>query len=653
MIQRSPLAQWLIRLSRRVSEGSKPSDIRAVGQPGSSGTTSGGGRTMIQRSPLAQWLIRLSRRVSEGSKPSDIRAVGQPGSSGTTSGGGGTMIRRSPLAQWLIRLSRRVSEGRKSSDIPAVGHPSSSGPMSGGGGTMIQRSPLAQWLIRLSRRISEGSKSSDIPTVGHPSSSGPMSGGGGTMIQRSPLAQWLIRLGRRVGGGTMIRRSPLAQWLIRLSENPPRVRRGYLIAIGVTALTTGITLVLLKAWLPPTPPPPPGEAPPFVLYYHLEDLPGVSDKVKAAQRQLLLVAEPFVYDNETKLAYFEVEILSTNGFKSDGWADLLSLDGIINALLIERLFGDETRIAFDGDAQSLDNLVEEIQLVNEEAGWVVELGKGVWNGLKDLLRSLWDLLNDPVKAAADLGDAAIAIAEYVGNTPPGQMVRDVDEFGSAYLMERACEVANGESIQFLDMKTKRGRAIIWAKVGAQLSGQLAFDVALIFAPFSKLAWADKAADVGKVANTAQSLRRAGMARAGADRTARSIQLFPKLQQQTEALAKRASRDSWSWDKVYRDAFFTKHPQLDGKVVIHHAIEQQVLTRYPGVMTEAEIHSLKNLRGIPIALNDDLHLSKIRKEWNKFYRENPPGTVDAKKLLDKAQEIDRKYGHLFNPPITQR
>ena len=59
---------------------------------------------------------------------------------------------------------------------------------------------------------------------------------------------------------------------------------------------------------------------------------------------------------------------------------------------------------------------------------------------------------------------------------------------------------------------------------------------------------------------------------------------------------------------YRATFFHANPELQGKVIVHHAVEQQVLKRYPGVVTEAEIHSLENLRGIPKALNSDLHLS---------------------------------------------
>jgi hypothetical protein len=66
--------------------------------------------------------------------------------------------------------------------------------------------------------------------------------------------------------------------------------------------------------------------------------------------------------------------------------------------------------------------------------------------------------------------------------------------------------------------------------------------------------------------------------------------------------------------------------------------------------EAEIHSLQNLRGIPNALNSDLHLSKIRREWNAFYRTHPNATKEE--LLEKATEIDLEYGSQFLPPCNQ-
>lgn len=99
---------------------------------------------------------------------------------------------------------------------------------------------------------------------------------------------------------------------------------------------------------------------------------------------------------------------------------------------------------------------------------------------------------------------------------------------------------------------------------------------------------------------------------------------------------------------YRKTFTNAFPKTEGKVWVHHAIEQDILERYPGLITESEMHSLQNLRGIPNDLNARMHLSAIRKEWNRFYREFPKPT--KRQLLNKATEIDNLFGHLFDPPI---
>lgn len=90
--------------------------------------------------------------------------------------------------------------------------------------------------------------------------------------------------------------------------------------------------------------------------------------------------------------------------------------------------------------------------------------------------------------------------------------------------------------------------------------------------------------------------------------------------------------------------------MKNKVIVHHAVEQQVLKRYPDIINESEMHSLENLRGIPKEFNSDLHLSKIRREWNVFYRTNSNPTKED--LLNKASEIDNKYGSQFNPPVKE-
>jgi hypothetical protein len=99
---------------------------------------------------------------------------------------------------------------------------------------------------------------------------------------------------------------------------------------------------------------------------------------------------------------------------------------------------------------------------------------------------------------------------------------------------------------------------------------------------------------------------------------------------------------------YKKTFFEANPETQGNVVVHHAVEQQVQKRYPDLVSDSELHSLENLRGIPKEINSDVHLSKIRKEWNRFYRENPSPT--QQQLLEKATDIDNQFGNQFTPPV---
>jgi len=98
--------------------------------------------------------------------------------------------------------------------------------------------------------------------------------------------------------------------------------------------------------------------------------------------------------------------------------------------------------------------------------------------------------------------------------------------------------------------------------------------------------------------------------------------------------------------TYRDTFFAANPTLKGLVWVHHAIEQQVLRKYPGLFTRAELNALSNLRGIPKAINNKLHLSTMRKEWNAFYNANPAAT--RAQIEAQASTIDIKYGTQFAP-----
>jgi hypothetical protein len=103
-----------------------------------------------------------------------------------------------------------------------------------------------------------------------------------------------------------------------------------------------------------------------------------------------------------------------------------------------------------------------------------------------------------------------------------------------------------------------------------------------------------------------------------------------------------------YSKTYRQHYATYNDQI-GQV--HHAVEQVVLQRYPGVVTESEMHSLRNLRGIPVG-GTGMHQSQLRAVWDTFYQRfdalgRPPRKDE---LLTFAREVDDKFGSLFVPPI---
>jgi hypothetical protein len=125
----------------------------------------------------------------------------------------------------------------------------------------------------------------------------------------------------------------------------------------------------------------------------------------------------------------------------------------------------------------------------------------------------------------------------------------------------------------------------------------------------------------------------------------------------------------------RDRFNTLQPNYAQRLgvntggQVHHAIELQVLDRYPGAFTEAEINDFPNMRGIPQENSGlrQLHNSKIREIWNTAYRRIDqeiairkliPGSTDYNKFVRSAMEdtrdtIDHVLGQFFSEYRTGR
>ncbi|MFI6608005.1 polymorphic toxin-type HINT domain-containing protein [Streptomyces sp. NPDC050507] len=101
---------------------------------------------------------------------------------------------------------------------------------------------------------------------------------------------------------------------------------------------------------------------------------------------------------------------------------------------------------------------------------------------------------------------------------------------------------------------------------------------------------------------------------------------------------------------YRANFFSANPGVteSNGYWVHHAVERQVLKKYPGLFTADELNAPENLRGIPSSVNSDLHLSRIRSLWNGFYKTTPGAS--RQQILDYATFIDDFYGGEFEPRI---
>ncbi|MCV3209246.1 hypothetical protein OHD62_23775 [Mesorhizobium sp. YC-39] len=77
---------------------------------------------------------------------------------------------------------------------------------------------------------------------------------------------------------------------------------------------------------------------------------------------------------------------------------------------------------------------------------------------------------------------------------------------------------------------------------------------------------------------------------------------------------------WAKSKDYRKTFFDTHSSLNkSDYVVHHAVEQWVFDRYPGLFKEEELHSIENLRGIRKEFDINLH-QKVGTNGTVFTRD---------------------------------
>ena len=371
----------------------------------------------------------------------------------------------------------------------------------------------------------------------------------------------------------------------------------------------------------------------------LRELPGITQATLASQGTLFRIEEPVLYNRDTKMGVFVVEILSRQNFD------------------------DETLLVIGGDARSLECFGNEIAFVNAGPSRVLAAGGGAVDGVKSLVGDLWQLLRHPIDTVHGVASGIEDASVYVWNTSTQEMTDDAAQLASAFYYARVVETAESHKLDYFDLKTPQGKAAVESETNSRLVGRAAAELALLFAPFNKWKSSYQVSTASKALSSIKSTVLASKKSVlGAAELTIAIGLFPKMvEKMTETLtrlksATETTRIRSTFAKLghavstdYRATFLAANKGLDASsVVIHHAVEQQALRRYPGIVTEAQIHSLENLRGIPKALDATLHKAAIRKIWDEFYRNNPANGMTLRKLTEQASVIDRKFGCHFTP-----
>jgi len=97
---------------------------------------------------------------------------------------------------------------------------------------------------------------------------------------------------------------------------------------------------------------------------------------------------------------------------------------------------------------------------------------------------------------------------------------------------------------------------------------------------------------------------------------------------------------------YRGTYFADNPALrahHSEIVVHHNVPLETLVRQPGTFTPEELNAASNLRGIPLEMHPDLHLSQIHGAWRTFWQMNPAAT--RADILAFAQSLEVEHGLL--------
>lgn len=217
-----------------------------------------------------------------------------------------------------------------------------------------------------------------------------------------------------------------------------------------------------------------------IEFLSLSQIPGVSTEVLRAEGVLFEnLGERIPYDRNNEVGRFRFRI-----------PDGVTFDK------------QPHEIEFYGDAEVLESLVGELKYLQSQRDslWADEVVPGAYNGLKNLLSSLAEIVKHPIKTVRDLGSAGKAGFLYLKDLFAGRKdpASDASEFLEAFYENRKAELAEGNGFDYGLSLLPQTEEVLERQVNASLSGEATFELlTLLGAGWLKASKASKASLVAK------------------------------------------------------------------------------------------------------------------------------------------------------------
>lgn len=200
-------------------------------------------------------------------------------------------------------------------------------------------------------------------------------------------------------------------------------------------------------------------------------IPGISEDLVSAEGNVFSTVSPFQYNRIQKLIAIDIEV-SVKG-KKRRLTDIVSVEQL-NGLLAELRFLEKNK-----------NLIG-----------AFDASRGFFEGAKNLVTGIMDLVKNPKESFNSLKGAAAEFYKYANSSP--DFMSDLKEFASASYEGYAFDLGRENGVDlYLTILPETSEAI-YHKTNARLSGMAAFELATAYISWAKVSKVASASKSGKL-----------------------------------------------------------------------------------------------------------------------------------------------------------